>query len=252
MTSNISNLTKIAQLLDDKGYYNLSDKIENLIKTSQINLLPQLPGSYEPTGAPKTGNPLIDGLYEKMSDTAAGVAFAGGKMLDRTSPYASKYGPVGPAVLPTLTPAQFAEISKTQAGREYLAQLQLSSGLKTQEYMNLTNLGFISMGKFIAQNLAPGVAQERKQEFFNNVLPGTMATQLANLLARTPVNQWEPKLNDFFNSANSNPGYSNQIRKMMGSARKAALENLKYQDATYYNRIVADPKYKEFFDKNNV
>ena len=35
MTSNISNLTKIAQLLDHKGHYNLSDKIENLIKTSQ-------------------------------------------------------------------------------------------------------------------------------------------------------------------------------------------------------------------------
>ena len=251
MTSNISNLTKIASYFDQQGKYALADKVEDLIKTSQ-NLLPTLPGGYEATGPPKTGNPLIDGLYEKMSDTAAGSMFAGLGMFDRFSPYKSKYGPVGPAVLPTLTPAQFAEISKTQAGREYLAQLQLSSGLKAQEYINLSNLGFISMGKFIAQNLAPGVARERKQEFLNNVLSGTMTTQLANLLTRTPVNQWEPKLNDFFNAVNTNPGYAGQIRKMMGNARKSALENIKYQDATYYNRIVADPKYKDFFDKNNV
>ena len=38
-----------------------------------------------------------------------------------------------------------------------------------KNWMNFlyVNLGFISMGKFIAQNLAPGVAKERKQEFLN-------------------------------------------------------------------------------------
>jgi hypothetical protein len=250
MTSNISKLTKIAQLLDHKGHYALSDKVENLIKTSQ-NLLPTYPGKYEPTGPPRTGNPLIDSMYQNMSDTAAGSGFAGGGMYDTKSPFRSKAGPSGPLVLPTLSPAQFAELSKTEQGRNYLAQLSLSGGLKAQQFMNLSNVGFVNLGKFIAQNLASGVAKERKQEFVNTVLPGTMSTQLANLLARTPVNQWEPKLNDFFNAANSNPEYSSQIRKIMGDAKKSALEDIKYQDATYYNRIVADPKFKDFSDKSS-
>jgi hypothetical protein len=251
MTSNISKFIKIANYLDQQGKYALSDKIEHLIKTSQ-NLLPTLPGSYEATGAPRTGNPLIDAMYQNMSDTAAGSGFAGGGMYDMKSPFRSETGPSGPSVLPTLTPAQFAELSQTEAGRKYLAHLSLSGGLKAQEYMNLSNVGFISLGKFIAQNLAPGVPKERKQQFLNTVLPGTITTQFANLLTRTPINQWDSKLKDFFNTANSDTEYTNEIRKLMGNAKKSALENLKYQDATYYNRIISDPKYKEFSDKNNL
>ena len=251
MTSNISKLTKIAQFLDQKGKYLLSDKVENLIKTSQ-NLLPTMPGDYEPTGAPKTGNPLIDSMYENMSDTAAGSQFAGGKMYDRFSPYKSKFGPQGPGILPTLTPAQFAEFSKTEKGRKYLAQMQLAGGLKAQEFMNLSNVGFISFGKFISQNLAPGVAQDRKQEFLNNILPGTISAQVSNLLTRMPIYQWQPKLNEFFQVANSVPDYSSQLKNMINQSVKSALENLKYHDADNYARITKDPKYKEFSSKYGI
>lgn len=251
MASNLSKLTKIANYLDQKGKYALSDKVENLIKTSQ-NLLPTLPGEYETTGAPRTGNPLIDGLFANMSDTAAGSMFAGGDMYDRFSPYKSKYGPEGPAILQTLTPAQFAEFSKTEKGRKYLAQMQLSSGNKAQNFMNLSNVGFASFGKFVAQNLAPGVAQERKQEFVNNVLPGTISTQVSNLLTRLPVYEWQPRLDEFFKIANSVPDYSSQLKNMINQSVKSALLNLKYQDSEYYAKIVKDPKYNTFSNKYGV
>ncbi len=251
MTSNISKLTKIANYLDQRGKYALSDKVENLIKTSQ-NLLPTMPGEYEATGAPRTGNPLIDAMYQNLSDTAAGSMFAGGEMYDRFSPYKSKYGPEGPGILPTLTPAQFAELSKTEKGRKYLAQLSLSGGMKSQQFMNLSNVGFASFGKFVAQNLAPGVAQERKQEFVNNILPGTIATQAANLLTRFPVYEWQPRLDEFYKIANTTPDYSSQLKNMMNQAVKSALQNLKYQDADYYAKIVKDPKYKPFASKYGV
>jgi hypothetical protein len=251
MASNINKLTKIASILDQKGKYALSDKIENLIKTSQ-NLLPTLPGEYEATGAPRTGNPLIDAMYENMSDTAAGSGFAGGGMYDRFSPYKSKYGPTGPAILPTLTPAQLAELSKTEKGRAYLAQMQLSGGMKAQQFMNLSNVGFVSFGKFVAQNLAPGVAKERKQEFVNNILPGTISGQVSNLLTRFPVNEWQPRLDEFYRVANSVPDYSSQLKNMTNQAVKSALQNLKYQDADYYAKIVKDPKYKQFATKYGV
>jgi hypothetical protein len=251
MASNLNKIIKIAQLFDQQGRYALSDKIENFIKTSQ-NLLPTLPGDYEGTGSPMTGNPLIDSIFQNMSDSAAGSQFAGGKMYDRFSPFKSKFGPTGPGILPTLTPKQFAELSKTEKGRAYLAQMQLSGAMKAQQFMNLSNVGFVSFGKFIAQNLAPGVAQERKQEFVNNILPGTISGQVSNLLTRLPVSQWEPKLGEFFTVANEYPEYSSQLRNMINSSVKSALGNLKYQDPVNYAKIIADPKYKPFAKKYGV
>ena len=251
MTYNINNLTKIAMILDQQGKYALSDKIEKLIKVSQ-NLLSTLPGDYEPTGAPTTGNPLIDSMFQNMSDTAAGSQFAGGGMYDRFSPFKSKYGPEGPGILPTLTPKQFAELSKTEKGRAYLAQLQLSGGMKAQQFMNLSNVGFVSFAKFVAQNLAPGVAQDRKQELVNNVLPGTIKGQVSNLLTRFPINEWQPRLDEFLKVANSVPDYSSQLRSMINQSVKSALDNLRYQDPTNYAKIIADPKYKPFAKKYGV
>jgi hypothetical protein len=248
MASNLNKLTKVADYLDQQGKYALSDKVENLIKTSQ-NLLPTLPGEYEATGAPITGNPFIDGLFKNMSDTAAGSMFAGGDMFDRFSPYKSKYGPKGPSILPTLTPTQFAEFSKTEQGRKYLAQMQLQSGQKAQNFMNLSNVGFASFGKFIAQNLAPGVAKERKQEFVNNILPGTISAQVSNLLTRLPIYEWQPRLDEFFKIANSVPDYSSQLKNMINQSVKSALQNLKYQDSAQYSKIVKDPKFKDFSNK---
>ena len=248
MASNLSKLTKVANYFDQKGKYALSDKVDNLIKTSQ-NLLPTLPGEYEATGPPRTGNPLIDGMFENISDTAAGSMFAGGDMYDRFSPFKSKYGPEGASILPTLTPAQFAEFSKTEKGRKYLAQMQLSSGMKAQNFMNLSNVGFASFGKFVAQNLAPGVAKERKQEFLNNILPGTISAQVSNLLTRFPLYEWQPRLDEFFKVANSVPDYSSQLKNMINQSVKSALQNLKYQDSTQYSKIVKDPKFKDFSNK---
>jgi hypothetical protein len=130
--------------------------------------------------------------------------------------------------------------------------MQLSGGMQAQNFMNLSNVGFVSFGKFIAQNLAPGVAQERKQEFVNNVLPGTMTTQAANLLTRFPIYEWQPRLDEFFSVANSVPEYSSQLKNMMNKAVKSALQNLKYQDADYYAKIIKDPKYKDFASKYGV
>ena len=251
MISSINKLTKVASYLDQQGKYALSDKVEHLIRISQ-NLLPTLPGSYAPTGSPQTGNPLIDAMYSNMGDTAAGSMFAGGEMYDKNAPFRSKYGPEGPGILPTLTPAQFAELAKTEKGRKYLAEMQLAGGLKAQEFMNLSNVGFISFGKFISQNLAPGVAKERKQEFVNNVLPGTISAQVANLLTRLPINQWKPRLDEFYEVADSVPNYSIQIKNMINKSVSAALKNLKYQDSEYYKKIVTDPKYKKFSDEYDV
>ena len=252
MASNLSKLTKVANYLDQQGKYTLADKLENLIKTSQLNLLPTLPGDYEATGFPRTGNPFIDGLFRDMGDSASGSMFAGGEMFDKDAPFKSKYGPKGPSILPTLTPTQFAEFSKTEEGRKYLAQMQLQSGMKAQNFMNQSNVGFASFGKFIAQNLAPGVAQDRKQEFVNNILPGTISSILSNLLTRFPINEWQPRLDEMFSIANSVPEYSFKIKSTINQAVRSALQNLKYQDTKQYSKIVKDPKYKQFSDKFGV
>ena len=249
MTSNISNLTKIAELLDRNGRYKFADKLENLIKISQ-NYMPELFSDAIFTPAPRTGNPLIDSMFQNMSDTAAGSGFAGGGMYDMTSPYKSKYGPEGPTLLPTLSPKKLSELLKTEAGRKYVAQLQLQGALKAQQSQNLSNQGFISFAKFVSQNLAPGVSRERKQEFLNNLLPGFVKGQIANILTRQPVYQWAPKLDEFYAVANSTGEFSSQIKNAINQAKKEAIDNLKYQDVAYYNRLVKDPKFQQFQNKS--
>lgn len=251
MAYNINNLSKVAKLLDDKGKYLLSDKVDNLIKVSQ-NLMPTLPTDYAPTSAPSTGNPFIDSMYQNMSDTAAGSQFAGGKMYDRFSPYKSKYGPTGPAVLPTITPMQLAELSKTEKGRQYLAQLQMKGGLQAAMYENLSNVGLISFGKFIEQNLAPGVSQERKQVFLNDVLPGTLTTQISNIITRFPINEWQNRLNEFSTVASGYPQYSSKINNSINSAVKSAIDNIRYHDPVQYEKIIKDPKFKPFMAKYKI
>ena len=241
--SNINNLTKIAKIFDQKGKYALSDKIDNLIKTSQ-NLLPTMPGDYSPTGAPPSKNPFIRSMWDNLEDTALFGE-------NRFSPYRSEHGPEGPAVFPTLSPTQFMELSKTEAGRKYIAQMQLSSGLKAQNYINLSNEGFINFRRFLELNLAEGVGQERKQEFLNT-LPGTMAAQVANLLTSFPVGEWQSRLDELYTTAKKTPQYANEIKNMIDIAVTQALQNLKYQNIKKYSNIVADPKYKQFAQKYNV
>ena len=250
MAYNLSKFVRIAEILDKAGKFAISDKLDNVIKTSQ-NLFGTMPGEYAPTGPPKTGNPIIDMLYTDMSD-AAGSPFAGGGMFDRFSPYKSKYGPSGPKVLPTLTPAQFAELSKTEQGRKYITQMQLTGAQEGAQFMNLSNVGLVSLGKFIAQNLAPGVARERQQEFLNNILPTTISEQVSRVLQTFPVNQWNGRLSELASVANETPQYSNQIKSLVNNSVKSALGTLKRSNQEQYNKIVKDPKYKDFATKFNV
>ena len=250
MAYNINKLFEIAKLLDEKGKYSLSDKVDSFIKTSQ-NLLPTLPSDYQPTYSPVTGNPFIDSMFQNMSDTAAGSQFAGGKMYDRFSPYRSKMGPSAPGILPTITPAQLAELSKTEQGRAYLAQMQLRGGLKATMYENLANTGMESFSRFVDQYLNPTVAKEVQQSFINDSFPGVLTSQLSNILTRFPINEWLARLNPFYNLASRYPQHSAQITQGINNAAKSALENLRYHDPVQYEKIIKDPKFKPFQAKFN-
>jgi hypothetical protein len=250
MASNLNKLAKIASILDKSGKYSISDKIDNLIKTSQY--MPTQATELPSTGAPQTGNPLIDGMFQNMSDTAAGNFFAGGGMYDMSSPYKSEFGPSGPSVTPYISPKKLAELLKTEAGRKYVAQLQMSSALKNQQFSNLNNQGMASIGKFVAQNLAPGVPQERQREFLNNILPTIISDKIAIVLQTFPIPQWDSRLAEFSAIANQNPQYSNQIKNLVNSSVKSALNKIKYSNEKQYAKITSDPKYKDFSTKFNV
>ena len=249
MISNISKLSKIAQLLDQNGKYAIADKVENLIKVSQ-NFMPNILTDAAPTGTPSFGHQLFDQSLREMGDTAVGSLFAGdGKqsMYGMASPYRSKFGPDSPALLPYITPKKLSELLKTEAGRKYVAQLQLSGALQAQNYQNLSNNP--DFAKFVQMNLSSGVSQERKQIFLNSTLPGTITTQIANLLTNQPIYQWAPKLDEFYAVANSSGQYAAQIRSAINNAKKEALDNLKYHNPKYYQKIIKDPKYNEFMNK---
>lgn len=249
MALNLNKLLKVANILDKSGNYELSDKIDHLIKVSQ-NLISNMPSDYQSTGQVDTGNKLLNSLFSNMSDSAAGSAiFAKGKMFDRFSPFESKFGPSGPAVLTTFTPAQYAKLLQTEEGKRFIAQQQLGSGLKALQFMNQSNVGLASLGKFISQQLAPGVEKTRKQEFLNNILPNTISEQVSRVLQAFPINQWDSRLKEFSEIANQVPEYSNQIKNLINKSVKSGLDKMKYGDEKTYQKMVADPKFQDFSNK---
>jgi hypothetical protein len=72
------------------------------------------------------------------------------------------------------------------------------------------------------------------------------------LLTRFPINEWQPRLDEFLKVYNTVPDYSSQLRNMINQSVKSALDNLRYQDPANYAKIIADPKYKPFAKKYGV
>ena len=100
---------------------------------------------------------------EDLSSSAFGNYLARGRQYDRFGPYRSDFGPNAPAILPTLSPSQFAKME--QEGRfQDIFDLQLLGGMKAQNYLALTNENLIGLSTLIAQYARPEVSQNVKKD----------------------------------------------------------------------------------------
>jgi len=246
MDKKLLNLLKVANKLDQSGDYKLSDKIDNLIKTSQAVGI-QTPVDYK-TVRPSTNAPTL-GLFDDLRDSSFGYQLAGGQF-DAQAP--GKFtGPNAPLVQRTLSPSEYAAMESMDP--EGLAKIQGQEGLRAQQYLAQSGSTFANLGRLISQWLGPGVSQDKKDSFKNFVLPNVMTSTISTILSSTPVNQWQTKLKDLETTATkSSPQFTSTINDAIKVSVKKTLDELKFKNTVKYQQLTRDPEYRTFARNFNI
>lgn len=245
MDKKLINLLTVTKKLDESGEYVLSDKIYNLIKTSQFAA--QTPVDYK-TVRPSTLSPTL-GLFEDLQDTSLGYNLAGGQY-GIGSP--GKFsGPDSVLVQKTYTPTEYAE--KAARDPEGLAKEIVEQGYRTQLQLAKSGASFANIGRLISQWLGPGVPQSQKDSFKNFVLPNTLTSIVSTLLQNTPVTQWSSKMKDLETTATrASPNYSSDISDAIRTSVRKSLNDMKFQNAQNYNALISNPQYRTFARNYNI
>lgn len=246
---NIRKIIKISQVLDNVGLYDQADKFDSFVRIAQFA---KMPSQYEPTEAPKTGNPLIDAALSNMGNSAFGYQLAGERQFSRTSPYKSDFGPSGPAVLPTLTPTQFAQMEKDGRFQD-LFNIQLMGGMQAQNYLAMSNENLIGLSTLISQYANPKVNENVRKAFFMYVLPGTISKMVAQDLESRPLAQWNKRLQEFFTVLSKSA--PNQVPIIKSAIKKSLETIIKYKTYTSpssYDLFRKDPEFKSLIKKYDI
>lgn len=244
---NLKKIVKISKLLDNKGLFAIADKIDQFVKVAQYA---KVPSQYESTPFPRTGNPLIDAAFTDLKNSAFGYQLAGGNQFERTSPYKSEFGPSGPAILPTLSPEEFAQMEKEGRFQE-IFNLQMQGGLQAQNYLALTNENLIGLADVIRKYSQ--ASKNVRESFFNYVLPGTISTMVSQDLEVRPIAQWSSRLNEYLSVlGDAAPSQISMIRNSIGSALNAIMKNKKFESKAAFNQLTNDPKWKSLSKDLNI
>jgi hypothetical protein len=245
----MKKFVKISNFLDKLGFYSQADKVDQFVKIAQFA---RMPSQYEPTGMPQTNNPLIDSALSNLGQSAFGYELAGGRQFKRDSPYKSDIGPTGPAILPTLSPTQFAKME--QEGRfQDIFDIQLQGGMQAQNYLAQSNENLIGLSTVISQYADPKVNDNVRQSFFQNVLPGTISRIIAQDLEVRPFTQWSQRLEEYLNIlGKSAPNQMPLIRKSISSSFETILKNKAFENQALANQIKQDPKWNSLSKQLNL
>jgi hypothetical protein len=246
---NIRKIIKISQVLDNVGLYDQADKFDSFVRIAQFA---KMPSQYGATEAPKTGNPLIDAALSNMSNSAFGYQLGGERQFSRTSPYKSDFGPSGPAVLPTLTPTQFAQMEKEGRFQD-LFDLQLMGGMQAQNYLAMSNENLIGLSTLISQYADPKVNENVRKSFFMYVLPGTITKMISQDLASRPLAQWNQRLQEFLNVlTKSAPNQVQIIRQSIKKSLETIVKDKMYTSESSFDLFRKNPEFKSLMKNYDI
>lgn len=246
---NIQKIIKISQVLDNLGFYDKADKFDKFVKIAQFA---KMPSQYEATEAPQTGNPLIDAAFKNLSNSAFGYQLAGERQYDRKSPYKSEFGPSGPAILPTLTPSQFAQMEKEGRFQE-LFDLQMYGGMQAQNYLAMSNENLIGLSTLISQYANPKVSENVRKSFFMYVLPGAISNMVSQDLESRPLSQWAQRLKEFETVlTKSAPNQLSLIKDSIKQSLNKIIRNKTYTNKAAFDTFSKDPQFKSVMKQYDV
>ncbi len=244
---NINKIIEISEFLDKNGIHEEADKLDSFIRIAQYVTLPSKSQNIEVN----TGNSLLDSMFKNMSQSSMGSQFADGRQYDMTGAYKSKFGPSGPLVLPTLTPAQQAKME--QEGRyQDIANIMMKGGLQVEKYSRLGNERLMGLATLLSQYNQPNVSPEMKKQFFS-YFPSTVSRLITQDLGVRPLKEWDARINEYLSVLGK---YASAYMPNFKSAIKEALAGrvaeINYQNPNQHAELLKDKNWKLLSSKYGV
>lgn len=241
---NINKIIKISEFLDKKGIHKEADKLDTLIKVAQYVTLPS---GYKPEQT-STGNLFIDNLTKGLEGSSFGYQAAGENQYNMTGAYKSKFGPSGPLVLPTLTPAQQAKM-ESEGRYQDIANIMMRGGLQVEEYVRKFNDKLIGLSTMFRQYNQPNVSPEMKKQFFSNV-PSTAASLVMQDLSVKPIKEWDARINEYMSliSKEASPFVANFKQALKQALSERAMD-IRYKNPSQYADLLKDKDWKALTKK---
>jgi len=232
-----SNIFEILESLDNSKLYKTADKLEKLIKVSQLM---DSPFSFfqedkdAPQGVGYQTNKYVGNMFETRG-TAMGDYFGEG-MMGPDSAYKEDRldGNEGPLILDTPSPEQEARMTPQQ-----LYDLKIRNLEKAQQFMANTGEPFKAI-EFYMSNLAKSGGNEAaKQQILQASIP-TLTKLYSDQLRAQPSSQWRRIINDFTQKASKYPGLGQYVPNI--------LQNI-FKDISREARSTNNPKLRDDFMK---
>lgn len=244
---NINKIIQVSEFLDRKGIHREADKLDSLIKVAQYVTLPS---GYKEKSI-DTGNTILDSMFKNLSQTSMGNYFADGRQYDLSGAYKSKFGPTGPLVLPTLTPAQQAKME--QQGRyEDIAGIMARGGMQLEAYSRLGNERLIGLATLLSQYNQPNVTPQMKKEFFTN-FPNTVSRMITQDLAVRPLKEWDARINEYLAVLGKNAfAYMSNFKNAIRDALTDRAAEINYQNPSQHAKLLKDKDWKALASKYGV
>jgi hypothetical protein len=244
---NIDKIIRISEFLDKKGIYKEADKLDALVKVAQYV---SLPSGYRPTET-SSGNPFIDNLTKGLEGSSFGYQAAGNNQYNMTGAYKSKYGPEGPLVLPTLTPAQQAKM-EAEGRYQDIANIMMRGGFQVENYLRNTNDKLIGLSTLMRQYNQSNVSPEYKKQFFAN-MPSTAASLAMQDLSVKPLSEWDDRINEYMEivSKEAAPYLANFKQSIKQALTQRALD-IRYKNPSQYAALLKDKNWKALSVKFGV
>jgi hypothetical protein len=235
---NVNSLFKLANLLDKKGKYGLSDKLDNLVKLSQFSPTPtELPTTQ--IDLPESLRPFLDPSTFKDS------TFVNKNIMRQIdAPYASKFGPDTPLIFQTLSPVQYAELERTGKLQQIL-DIQSAQGAAALRYLASTGADIQGLGALIGQwSKAPN---QNNKVIVENAIATTASQAVVDAISAVTINrnkfnfnEWQMKLNEITPQINRYPpALSRSIMQGIHTGLRRVINKLSTQNPDVLKRSIS-------------
>jgi hypothetical protein len=197
--TNLRQLVKKAQLLDNNGNYREADKVFNLVKLSQQQLgeFPLTPEQYQKV-IPQFNEAYLDYNLnpENASQSTFGKSLVDRPMYDRNSVFFEGTGPDKAFIANMPSEKQYAKLLN-EGKFDEIAKIKKNIGEEIQKYVLESSSNLASISTLIDQYLlaeSPAV----RESFIQYVLPYTVVNLVANELSGTEMKSWSKKVSSAF------------------------------------------------------